>query len=214
MRMFNPKYIRCIWDDSLKGKAVFYDDSVAELEYEVQNMHASTGKVAGHNADDDKPFVVEGVCKSFTNWRYVYYDPNYEVKVAYYRDGKHVQFKSKVSDIWHDCCVEPCWEDNYEYRIKPDEPEKHAVPATEQEPKKHAIPATEFPSLCGYCIHRLDGCTPEPAGKCASFVSTNEDYFRLQKNYADLVKEHVELDRKYSNLVVGIQGLMHKPVNC
>ncbi len=107
-----------------------------------------------------------------------------------------------MTDEWIDCVEPPAWSDLYEYRIKPDEPEERVVQAT------------EFPSLCGYCIHRKDGCIPKSACNCVNFYSTNDDYFRVKKNYVDLVKEHVELERKYGALVSGLQQLMHGPVNC
>lgn len=205
MRLFDPKYIHCRWDESLRGKEVLYSDTVIELENEVRDMATNTiGVVTGPNDDDDMPFKVKGAILPFSYWRYVYYDPNYNTKIAYYRDGKQVQNKYYIDDDWKDCCAEPCWCDSYDYRVKPDE----------QYSEKHVVPATEFPSLCGYCIHRKDGCTPEPAGNCINFLSTNEDYFRVKKDYDALVKEHVELERKYGDLVSGIQQLMHKPVNC
>lgn len=206
MRLFDLKYVYCGWDDSLIGKEVHYGDSMATLEHEVQNGYTCKGKVVGHNDDVDLPFKVEGITGTVSHWRYVYFDPNFNVKVAYYRDGKQVQFKSKhITDDWQDCSVGPLWDDNCYYRVKPDKSE---------EPEKHIVPATEFPSLCGYCIHRKDGCIPKSACNCVNFFSTNDDYFRVKKDYVDLVKEHVELERKYGALVSGIQQLMHGPVNC
>ena len=200
MRIFDPKYICCKWDDSLKGKAVFYGDNVGYIEDEVQGMNLNTkGKVIGPNDDDDMPFKVEGASAAFSTWRYVYYDANYDCKVAY-SQGKQIQFRSSNGQ-WEDVKT-PVWSTRDVYRVKPDGP------------KEHVVQATEFPSLCGYCIHRKDGCIPKSAGKCVNFFSTNDDYFRVKKDYVDLVKEHVELERKYGALVSGIQQLMHGYVNC
>ncbi len=202
MIMFNPKYLYCTWSDSLKGKEVLYGDHIDSLVDEVQNMNTIRGEVIGRSEDNDTPFIVKGVSDFPTNWQYVYYDPDYTAKVAYYKHHKRVQFRNHMTDEWIDCVEPPAWSDLYEYRIKPDEPEERVVQAT------------EFPSLCGYCIHRKDGCIPKSACNCVNFYSTNDDYFRVKKNYVDLVKEHVELERKYGALVSGLQQLMHGPVNC
>jgi len=200
--LFNPKYICYTWDDSLKGKEVWYGDSVSSLEDGVQSMNPLRGTVVGHTVDDnERPFIVKGINDLSSRWRYVYYDPNYDIKVAYYKRHKQVQYR-KANGQWENVAV-PVWSENDVYRVKP-----------EEQNSEHAVQATEFPSLCGYCIHRKDGCMPEPAGKCVNFFSTNDDYFRVKKDYVDLVKEHVELERKYCALVSGIQQLIHGPVNC
>ena len=209
MEIFDPKYVHFTWDDSLKDKLVFYGDSVGEVKTEVEGCKLGSRDICcKYTADDSYPFDIKDVRDGIiTHWQFVYYDPNYEVKVAYYKEGKQIQFKSHdvMDNKWGDCTVEPLWDDACDYRVKPDEPEKDVVPAA------------ELPGLCGYCIHRKDGCAPLPAGKrlnCSNFFSTNDDYFRVKKEYDDSVKEYVELHRKYDALVSGIQNLMHKPVNC
>jgi len=202
-KFFDKQFLVMPDDKDAIGKKVFYNDNLHGLIKDVENGNFNNVGVLDSidDADCDCCFVVADVGWNLAYWQFVYYDPNYDVKVAYYKKGKQIQFKSHIVDNWSDCCVEPCWDDNCDYRIKPDEPEKNVVPAT------------KFPSLCGYCIHRKDGCTPKSADSCVNFFSTNDDYFRVKKNYVDLVKEHVELERKYGALVSGIQQLMHGPVN-
>lgn len=48
-------------------------------------------------------------------------DPNYEVKKAYYKEGKKVQVGDYIGN-WADCHGEPHWSDNCKYRIKPECP--------------------------------------------------------------------------------------------
>ena len=55
-------------------------------------------------------------------WKFVYYDPNYDCKIAY-NNGKKIQFKNKASDVWLQSDFEPKWSNDCDYRIKPEEPD-------------------------------------------------------------------------------------------
>ena len=67
--------------------------------------------------------ITESYKNSQNIWRFFYYDPNLESKRAYYLEGKKIQWRNKDFD-WNDCIGEPCWNEDTEYRIKPEpEPE-------------------------------------------------------------------------------------------
>lgn len=117
---FEDKFIHFRWDDSLKGKKVFYADSISCLEEDVAKGE-DYKLLIGASENKMYPFLISGSEElSDTNWKFVYYDPNYEVKLAY-EEGKQIQYKAKDTGNWCD------WE-NYlgkcsfcndvEYRIK------------------------------------------------------------------------------------------------
>ena len=189
IELFNPSFIRSTADETLRGKPVFFGDSLDAIRDCVESNKDSSF-MTGFDYDADREFCGFKVSASPYAWDFVYYDPNYACKLVY-NQGKQIQINR--GSRWDDI-AEPLWLHDIEYRIKP-----------EEQNSEHVVQATEFPSLCGYCIHRKDGCMPEPAGKCANFFSTNDDYFRVKKDYVDLVKEHVELERKYCALVSGIR---------
>ena len=112
---FEDRFVRFRWDDSLKGKKVFYADNIKCLENDVAEgedykevYENTTGKVS--------PFHVESA-----NWKFVYYDPNYEVKLAYEK-GEQIQYKAKDTGNWCDWndSLSKCpFRDDVEYRTKP-----------------------------------------------------------------------------------------------
>lgn len=72
------------------------------------------------------PFTLNG---SDGDYRFFYYDPNYECKRAY-AEGKQIQHVSYSND-WIDCKGEPDWENESNFRIKPEEPKSR-----QQKPEK------------------------------------------------------------------------------
>jgi hypothetical protein len=115
MELFDKKFVYLEWDDSLEGKKVFVADTLPELRRRVDAGDDDFFCTVTKN-DGDYPFIVrEGV-----RYALVYYDPNYECKVAY-AHGKTIQFKSQYGDKeWVDCGC-PAWSETYEYRVKPED---------------------------------------------------------------------------------------------
>ena len=122
MELFNSKFVYFMWDDKLKGKDVFFDDDINELISEVNNdkldIYRKTCecKSIKHSHPFQMNFDDENDC-----YRFVYYDPNYDVKVAYNK-GEIIQFKDANSDYeWKDCTnAEFFFDDSrFEFRIKP-----------------------------------------------------------------------------------------------
>jgi len=93
-------------DEDCLGKKVFFFDTYKDLIEEVESGDVCRIRtIDGVHKDAVYPFNIDG-----TNWILAYYDPNYEAKVAYYKDHKQIQFRTLL-DKWEDVC---------KYRVKPD----------------------------------------------------------------------------------------------
>jgi len=113
-KFFDKKFLVMPDDKSIIGKKVFYTNSISCLISIVESGDSSgIGVVNGMLADCYTPFFVDGVY-----WGLIYYDPNYECKVAY-SQGKQIQFRSDNTNDWVDA-KEPTWSERLEYRIKPE----------------------------------------------------------------------------------------------
>lgn len=112
--LFDKKFVHFMWEDELKDKKGFFADSIEALKDRV-NTNYETCKVL-NSANIHFPF------HGFeADWKFFYYDPNYECKKAY-AEGKTIQIKN-YADSWLDC-DDPEWIDDITYRIKLEEPEK------------------------------------------------------------------------------------------
>jgi hypothetical protein len=124
MDLFDKRFVYLEWDDVLQGKEVVVADTFPELRGRV-NVGDDNFLCTVKKNDGNYPFIVGegGVCYAF-----VYYDPNYECKVAY-KQGKVIQFRyhGESDDGWAYCTGVPKWLDTCEYRVKP-EAEHHAMP--------------------------------------------------------------------------------------
>ena len=117
--IFNDKYIHFKWDDSLEGKKGFFSDSACNFKDYIYNPTTK-----------ERFYAEEIITKSLDNeeypfedpdggkWKFVYYDPNYEAKIAW-TNGNTIQYKDN-DGVWHDLLSsKPEW-GAIEYRVKPD----------------------------------------------------------------------------------------------
>lgn len=116
MELFDKKYVYFMWDDELEGKEVFVANYIEDLINAV-NTQDSRFKTQIHESDDDcykgrYPFC-DTTKEVFT---FAYYDPNYELKVAY-NNGKTIECYAEELKIWVEE-KEPKWRDNVKYRVK------------------------------------------------------------------------------------------------
>lgn len=117
MTEFEDKFVHFRWDDSLKGKKVFYADCISTLENDVAEGE-DYRELLRYSGNEACPFTIKSSDgEQNNNWQFVYYDPNYEAKRAYER-GKLIEHKSDIDDEWY-VDVQPTWEEGAEYRIKP-----------------------------------------------------------------------------------------------
>ena len=115
-KIFDPKFVHFMWDDSMKGKKGFYADCIDSLINHVEmNSSDFYGQLQGKSSSC--PFrILNGA-----HWRFFYYDPLYEVKWAW-KQGKQIQSRSAVAidSEWKDTDY-PEWNNSCEeFRVKPD----------------------------------------------------------------------------------------------
>lgn len=119
MTLFDKRFVHFMWDDSLEGKKCFIADGIDDLRGIVEKGGENDLRIVLFSGNESAPFQsANGVYA----WKFAYYDPNYEVKKAYYKEGKTVQVK-KIDSFadWVDC-HRPRWCKECLYRIKPDCP--------------------------------------------------------------------------------------------
>lgn len=116
-KLFDKKFVHFLWDDSLEGKEGFFADNIGDLITSVNNN--GDKNIASKSKYQDTPFYEAG-----SDWRFFYYDPNYECKRAY-NEGKQIQI-SGDGEIWVDWedKREPDWDTIFLFRIKPEEEPK------------------------------------------------------------------------------------------
>lgn len=120
MPKFEDKFVHFRWSEELKGKKVFYAYHICHLERDV--ISNSSRGVVVNDGLQEQPFGVKHDDGRVHAWRFVYYDPNYELKLAY-EQGKKIECKRK-GDAWGDLdwdyTPSPAWLDDHEYRIQPE----------------------------------------------------------------------------------------------
>lgn len=115
MELFDKRFVYFMWDDELREKECFYDDDIEGLQQSVNDNNENFKGVfeSGSSAYPFRPILRGTACCS---WKFAYYDPNYECKVAYNK-GKQIQHREKGTHAWRDGT--PAWDGRCEYRIKP-----------------------------------------------------------------------------------------------
>lgn len=118
MDLFDPKFIRAKYDETLRGKPVFFGDSMDAIRGYVESNTGSSF-LTGFDYDADREFCGFKVSASPYSWEFVYYDPLYEIKLAH-KQGKRIQ--KKQCGEWENI-TNLSWSSDIEYRVAPDEPE-------------------------------------------------------------------------------------------
>ena len=118
MPIFEKRYVNFMWDDSLENVEGFFGDTIDKLRANVEfNVRTWYGKIK--SADNKSPYIF--CYDDKTSFKFFYYDPNYEIKVAQ-EEGKTIQVL--YSSDWYD--IAPGYEliDNETYRVEPSKLEK------------------------------------------------------------------------------------------
>lgn len=118
--LFDKKYVFCMWDDKLSGKEVFVANYISDLmEYvDEDNISCRRDYVLDSNAVD-WPFAVHNSLEEVGEYKYCYYDPLYDIKRAYYKEGRTIQYWDEEYLLWKDVQHEPNWDlGSIKYRIK------------------------------------------------------------------------------------------------
>lgn len=127
MELYDKKFVYFEWSDKLEGKDVFCATSIEDLKSQVNYGNAQTGVLHHSNNPKGHPFVPTWSDGSGSlAFPFAYYDPNYEVKKAYFKDGKKLQWKYRNEEDWNDWDNDSCptFSDNttgYELRVKPED---------------------------------------------------------------------------------------------
>lgn len=111
--IFDKQFVYLEWNDILSGKRVFIGDTLGELR---RKLYTGLFDYVEENKGD-YPFTVS---KDDINFAMCYYDPLYDVKLAW-KNGKQIQYRYRGEDDdgWDDT-NKPCWDNNtFEYRVKP-----------------------------------------------------------------------------------------------
>lgn len=118
MPKFDKKYVHFMWTDILKGKKVFYGDYIGNLKSSVEEHDLSFVGTVIDTYNENYPFYMK---EKEDYYSFCYYDPYYELKLAY-EQGKVIQHFKTCAKVWIDVTSELGWTDNPEnYRIKPEE---------------------------------------------------------------------------------------------
>lgn len=132
--LYDPKFVHFEWDESLKDKKGFYCDHIDELRADVRN----NGKMGLCDQPGNPSFPFHINNAGFH--RFFYYDPNYEIKWAFYKEGKKLQYRQVGDEEWEDMVnvyeyyqakeLGPVYFDTncrFKFRIKPEEEQKPNV---------------------------------------------------------------------------------------
>lgn len=122
-KFFDKQFLVTPDAKSIIGKKVFYRDTLTGIITEVENGDVNSeryGVLEDIVIGSAHPFYIDDVY-----WGLVYYDPNYEAKIAY-SQGKQIQFRSDYIDNWIDTddwidTKTPTWSERLKYRVKPEE---------------------------------------------------------------------------------------------
>lgn len=189
MELFDKRFVHFMWDDELNGKVCFVSDAIGLLKKYVDNsMKELYGQVRLNNDEftkDSYPFSFNNGLNTeadgdvWTEYKFAYYDPNYEVKKAF-NEGKKIQVHC-ANGTWRDC-DEPKWLDDCMYRVKPDKEKWIAYLARGND---------------GSCY--LSACTDsywkavqkEFGAKTKLFIGTHDEvdkWFELRQKFAEVIK--------------------------
>lgn len=113
MELFDKKYVHFMWSDELNGKNCFCSDRINSLISYVNENEQCKCSVVEESESPEYPFHSSG-----STFKFAYYDPNYDCKIAYAR-GEKIQVYDCTK--WLDCSGEPNFFDDCMYRIKPKE---------------------------------------------------------------------------------------------
>ena len=129
MIQFERKFLYCFADiaaaKELIGKeGLFFDDFLRDKDLLTLELKSLVDVLLPYDLEGRGfgrfgGFVFEN---NVDRYKFFYCDPNLRCKRAFYLEGKEIQSRVKNSACkdWNNC-PRPIWEDNVEYRIKPEE---------------------------------------------------------------------------------------------
>ena len=118
MELFDKKFVYLEWDGALKGKQVLASDNLQCMRRDINDGTAKL-RCVEDNSSRDKLYPFKD--DRGTLWALVYYDPLYDVKLAW-KNGKQIQARSVLykDAEWIDSKY-PHFDDTCcEFRVKPE----------------------------------------------------------------------------------------------
>lgn len=118
MIKFERNFLYCFADIAAAKELIGKEGIFSDTPIDQEDLHVGTLDVLGDAGECEFPF--RKADSDF--YRFFYCDPNLRCKRAFYLEGKEIQSRVKNSACkdWNNC-PRPIWEDNVEYRIKPEE---------------------------------------------------------------------------------------------
>lgn len=148
MKWYNKKYVYFEWDDELKGKQVFISDSIYVLK---QRNDAFTIE-PNTRPDTGYPFVHRSADGEFATFKFAYYDPIYDIRVAL-EEGKQVRIKGESECLQLSVSDIPTMDDSVEYEIVEDK-----QPLAELYPIGSTVQLKSGVICMVTCINEADDC--------------------------------------------------------
>ena len=107
MKLYNPKFVHFEWSDKLDEQYCFVADDIDSLIKSVNEHNTNEyGKVSKADEYSVSPFYCEIEEDNSHMYTFAYYDPNYEVKYAYWVMGYdiYVTLKDRNKEWEKDEC--------------------------------------------------------------------------------------------------------------
>lgn len=196
MELFDPKFVYFMWDENLRYKKGLVHDNI-EVIKRIVNSYDGNTDVIDYSKNDENPFKEEG-CN--TEYKFAYYDPNYECKIAY-NEGKQIQAKLNGFEDknWIDV-KQPTWEGNLIFRIKPKENKKYWIIAQNSQfidieayerfgPMYHVEEQQDGYSRSNPPLKKDFNSYEEAQTWLNKYNSENVGFERVSKAVGDLIKE-------------------------
>lgn len=115
MELFDKQYVYFEWDDKFNGVEALAADEIATLKLRVES--GETWNLCTLKGTKNMYFPFMDVATEEI-YKYIYYDPLYKYKYAYYIEGKIIEWFDEDKGEWVSFTVEPLWGDNVQYRIQ------------------------------------------------------------------------------------------------
>ena len=202
MKLFDEKFIHCIWNDELKGKEVFYADEINDLIEKVTNEEDFDGRKVLYNKSCNHRYPFQIDKRNVEDcYRFVYYDPNYDIKIAFL-NGETIQYRelSKNNSEWKDIysLSNISYFDNsvLEYRIKPEENQKWWVM-----PKYDCFSSEAQQFGQSYVVEKQEDIYSKSRPPLKSNFESKEEAEKWLKKY-------LENERLYTNAIDDIENLV------
>lgn len=111
MVLFDKKYVYFLCEFDLKGKRGFFANDIGTLVNSVNgNFGVKDGLVKFHDAY----FPFED--NNGSEWKFFYFDPNYEWKFLY-KSGRKIQYREMSGSDWREVDDNHAWNEDYEYKL-------------------------------------------------------------------------------------------------